>query len=115
MIAAKESVESTKPGVLREWRALIRRELAAQYVDYVMATGVLHYRSTPGNLGAEIALRDLDEDRSEIVVLSWWTDLDAIRAFAGDDIRRARYFPEDDRYLLTWPENVQHYRVAGRG
>jgi len=33
----------------------------------------------------------------------------AIKAFAGDDVERARYFPEDDRYLLTRPETVQHY------
>lgn len=31
---------------------------------------------------------------------------------AGD---RARYFPEDDRFLLTRPERVHHYRYRGSG
>ena len=35
--------------------------------------------------------------------------MDAIRGFAGDDVERAVYYPEDDRYLLTKPEKVQHY------
>jgi hypothetical protein len=95
--------------VLREWRAEIHRELKHEYIRYVLETGIAHYRATPGNLGATIATRDLDHVRSEIVTLSWWTDESAIKAFAGDDIGRARYFPEDDRFLLTRPDRVQHY------
>ncbi len=110
-----QSKDLNAVSILREWRAVIRRESAFQYVEYVEATGVAHYRAAPGNLGAEIAIRDLDEERSEIVVLSWWTDLDAIRTFAGEDVTLARYFPEDSQYLLTRPEHVQHYRSAGPG
>ena len=95
--------------ILREWRAEIRRPLRNAYMGYVVATGIAAYRRTPGNLGASVACRDLDAERSEIVTLSWWTDLEAIKAFAGADINRARYFADDDRYLLTRPETVQHY------
>ncbi len=95
--------------VLREWRAEIRRELKHEYVEYVRSTGIAEYRALPGNLGAVVATRDLDEERSEIVTLSWWTDNKAIQSFAGEDISIARYFPEDDRFLLTRPEGVLHY------
>jgi hypothetical protein len=98
--------------VLREWRAEIRRDLKNEYIDYVLRTGIAEYRATPGNLGAAVATRDIDQERSEIVTLSWWTDDKVIRAFAGEDISRARYFPEDDRYLLTRPEWVQHYEAG---
>ena len=84
--------------ILREWRAEIRRALCTEYVEYVEATGIAAYRASSGNLGATIATRDLDERRSEIVVLSWWTSRDAIREFAGDAIDVARYFPKDDAY-----------------
>lgn len=94
---------------MREWRAEIRRALKHDYVEYVTATGLAGYRRAEGNLGATIAVRDLDADRSEIVTLSWWTDEASIKAFAGENISRARYYPEDDRYLLTRPETVQHY------
>jgi heme-degrading monooxygenase HmoA len=95
--------------ILREWRAEIRRPKKAEYVEYVRATGIAGYRATPGNLGAIVAVRDLDADRSEIVTLSWWTSLDAIRAFAGDPVDQARYYPADSEYLLTRPSNVLHY------
>jgi len=98
--------------VLREWRAEIRRGLRDEYVRYVRATGIAAYRTTRGNLGAAIATRDLDAERAEIVVLSWWTDREAVVAFAGEEIERARYFPEDDAYLLTRPDVVRHYEIG---
>lgn len=101
--------------VLREWRAEIRRALKDEYVRYVQATGLAAYLGTPGNLAASVAVRDLDSERSEIVTLSWWSDTEAIRAFAGADYGRARYFPEDDRFLLTRPEHVHHYEATVPG
>lgn len=101
--------------VLREWRAEIRRDLKDEYVRYVTETGLASYLGTPGNLGASVAVRDLDAQRSEIVTLSWWADLDAIKAFAGAEIGRARYFPQDARFLLTRPEHVQHYEATVPG
>ncbi len=99
--------------ILREWRAEIRRAYKDEYVHYVMSTGMASYLHTPGNLGAIVATRDLDSERSEIVTLSWWSNRAAIAAFAGPEIERARYYPEDDRYLLSRPENVQHYESTG--
>jgi heme-degrading monooxygenase HmoA len=98
--------------ILREWRAEIRRPKKAAYVEYVRTTGIAGYRGTPGNLGVAVAVRDLGADRSEIVTLSWWTSLDAIRAFAGDPVDQARYYPADDEYLLTRPATVLHYESS---
>jgi hypothetical protein len=95
--------------ILREWRAEVRRALKDEYVAYVEATGIVGYRRTPGNLGAVVAVRDIDAERAEVVTLSWWKDEAAIKVFAGNDIGRARYYPEDDRFLLTRPPTVQHY------
>jgi heme-degrading monooxygenase HmoA len=99
--------------ILREWRAEIRRAERDAYVKHVQDTGITDYRATPGNLGAVVAVRDIDAERSEIVTLSWWASWDAIRAFAGDAPERARYYPFDDRYLLTRPETVNHYESHG--
>jgi hypothetical protein len=47
-----------------------------------------------------------------LVTLSWWTSLDAIRAFAGDPVDQARYYPADAEYLLTRPATVLHYESS---
>ena len=99
--------------ILRRWSARIRTADEADYVAYIAGTGLDDYRATPGNLGAQMLVRTLGDGESEVTTLSWWESLDAIAAFAGADIDRARYYPEDDRFLLTRPNTVEHHRVVG--
>ena len=96
--------------IARIWRGTVRADKAAEYVDYVVATGIRQYRSTPGNCGAWILRRPVGE-LTEIVTFSLWEDMDAVRAFAGDDPSRAVYYPEDDRFLVDRGETVEHYET----
>ena len=99
--------------ILREWRAEIRTRQSNEYVDYIRKTGLDDYRKTPGNLGAMIAVRQIDKERTEVITLSLWSSWEAIRAFAGDPVDQARYYPEDEQYLLTHPDKVKHYEAFG--
>ena len=93
------------------WRGLVPTDKATDYVDVVRRTGFDGYRATQGNVDAQLLTRDLGDGRTEIMTLSWWTDLDSIRAFAGEDIEIARYYPEDDDYLLDRDPTVKHLVV----
>jgi heme-degrading monooxygenase HmoA len=97
--------------IARIWRGWVRTEDRDAYAAYVEETGVAQYRETAGNRGAHILLRDLDDGRTEIVALSFWTSYDAIRGFAGEDVDTAVYYPEDDRYLVQREDTVTHYEV----
>jgi heme-degrading monooxygenase HmoA len=102
--------------IARIWKGWVRTEDRAAYVDYIERTGMAEYRSTPGNAGACMLARDLGDDRTEIITLSFWVSRDAIGAFAGEDIERAVFYPEDDRYLVDRETTVTHYEVvAGNG
>lgn len=92
------------------WRGWTATTDADEYVDYVLATGIGAYRSTPGNRGAWI-LRCDDRDRTEFVTLSFWESRDAVRAFAGDDIEQAVFYPQDDRFLIERELRVHHYEL----
>jgi hypothetical protein len=48
---------------------------------------------------------------THFVLTTLWDSLGAIRGFAGDDYTRARYYPEDDDYLLDREPFVLHYEV----
>jgi heme-degrading monooxygenase HmoA len=96
------------------WRGWVSTDRADEYVDYISRTGLVEYRRTPGNLGAEMWTRDLGDGRSEVTTLSWWESLDDIRGFAGDDIERAVFYPEDDEFLLDREITVSHHEVARR-
>jgi heme-degrading monooxygenase HmoA len=98
------------------WRGWVRTADREAYVDYIEGTGMTEYRATPGNQGAWMVARDLDDGRTEIVTLSFWTSRDAIRGFAGDDIERAVFYPEDERFLVDRETTVTHFDVvAGAG
>jgi heme-degrading monooxygenase HmoA len=98
--------------IARIWRGAVRPEEADEYVAYISQTGLEEYRSTFGNRGAWILTRRRG-DVTEVVTFSLWEDMDAVRAFAGDDPERAVYYPEDDRYLVERGPTVEHYDVGG--
>ncbi len=97
--------------IARIWRGWTKTTDTAAYADYVRTTGIAAYESTPGNLGAYLMVRT-EGDRSEIVTLSFWDDIEAIEAFAGEDIERAVSYPEDDRYLVDRDLTVTHFEVV---
>ena len=101
--------------IARMWRGWVRTEDRAAYLDYVEATGMAEYRRTPGNRGAHMLARDLDDGRTEIVTLSFWDSLDVVTGFAGDDVSRAVFYPEDDRYLVEREVTVTHFEVVEPG
>jgi hypothetical protein len=45
-------------------------------------------------------------------VISLWDSLDDVRAFAGEDVDTARYFPDDKRFLLEFTPKLKHFEVA---
>lgn len=96
--------------IARIWRGAVRTADADEYVAYIRDTGLVHYRSTPGNLGAWILHRS-SGDTTEILTFSLWEDMDAVTAFAGEDPSRAVYYPEDDRFLVERVSTVDHFEV----
>lgn len=94
----------------RTWRGWTRAEDADAYADYVAETGLAAYRSTAGNRGAWVLTRT-DGDRAEVLAVSLWDDLDAVRAFAGEDPERAVFYPEDDRFLIERERVAVHWTV----
>jgi heme-degrading monooxygenase HmoA len=98
--------------IARIWRGAVRREDRDDYADYIRDTGIAGYRATPGNRGAWLLRRDVGE-RTEFLTFTLWDSLNAVRAFAGDDVDAAVFYPEDDRYLVERDDIAAHYEVAG--
>ena len=98
--------------IARSWRGAVRADDAATYASYIQETGVEGYRMTPGNRGAW-ALWRVEGDRAEFVTVSFWETREAIEGFAGRDIEKAVFYPEDDRFLVERDLTAYHYEVAG--
>ncbi|HEY2442460.1 MAG TPA: hypothetical protein VGI31_04960 [Streptosporangiaceae bacterium] len=96
--------------IARIWRGVVRAENAAAYADYVKRTGFEEYKETAGNRGAWL-LQRVDGDRAELITMSLWESREAIVGFAGQDIDKAVYYPEDERFLIERDLTVRHYEV----
>ena len=97
--------------IARIWTGRVRAENKEVYVAYVRETGMAAHLSTEGNQGSMIMTR-LIGDTTEIKVLSLWDSYDSIRKFAGEDFETAVYYPEDEKYLLDFPEHSEHHEVG---
>src|SRR5512135_523450 len=100
--------------IARIWRGAVRTGDGADYIRYIEDTGIAEYKACAGNRGAWMLTRDLGDGRTEIVTLSFWVDREAIKEFAGDDIDKAVFYPDDDRYLIERDETVTHYEISPR-
>ncbi len=100
--------------IARIWQGVTRAEDVDRYTAYVEETGLAGYRRSAGNRGAWILTR-VSGDRAEFVTFSLWDSREAIEAFAGHDIDKAVFYPEDDQYLIERDLTVRHYEVASAG
>ncbi len=96
--------------IARTWHGAVPADKADAYHRYLLRTGVPDLEGTPGNRGVYV-LRRTDGGRAHFLMMSLWESLDAIRAFAGDDVERARYYPEDPEFLEELEPSVTHYEV----
>jgi heme-degrading monooxygenase HmoA len=97
--------------IARTWRGATKAEDADAYLDYLHQTGFAEYRKTPGNRGV-LGLRRIVNDRAEFFLVSLWESEESIRQFAGDEIEKAVFYPEDEQFLVDRDLHVSHYEVV---
>ncbi len=96
--------------IARTWHGRVPASRADAYHEYLLRTGLSDYAATPGNRGVYV-LRRVEGDVAHFLLLTLWESWEAIRRFAGHELERARYYPEDDDFLLEREPFVTHYEV----
>lgn len=96
--------------IARTWHGVVPASKADEYVDYLNKTGIPEYRQTPGNKGV-FMLRRIEADKAHFLLLTLWESEEAIKRFAGPDMEKAKYYPEDEQFLLELEPSVTHYEV----
>jgi heme-degrading monooxygenase HmoA len=96
----------------RIWHGKTKASQAEAYRDFLIARAMPDYQSITGNLGVHI-LRRIEGDEAHFITLTFWEGAEAIKAFAGEDFEKAKYYPEDKEFLLEFEPKVTHYEVVG--
>jgi heme-degrading monooxygenase HmoA len=97
--------------IARVWRGRTRAADVASYRAHLEGKVLPVLRDIAGYEGAKLLTRT-DGGDIEILVVTWWTSLDAARAFAGVDVEHAVVDPEARPLLSAWDDRVRHYDVA---
>jgi len=94
--------------ISRHWRGLAHKVHADAYVDHLRTETFPSIRALPGFQDASILRRDVPEG-VEFLVVTRWTSLEAIRAFAGDDPEVAVVPDKVQAMMLDYDRTVRHY------
>lgn len=97
--------------IQRMWHGRALRTKADAYETFLVRRAIPDYRSVAGNIDVAILRRD-DGEVTHFLTVTHWQSEDAIREFAGEDLLKAKYYPEDREFLLEFEPEVQHYQVA---
>jgi len=100
--------------IARMWHGRVPAGKTEDYRRYLDETGLPDYRATPGNRGVTV-LERVDGNVTHFLLVSYWDSMESIRAFAGDDVELARYYPKDSEFLLELEPRVMHYEVRSGG
>jgi heme-degrading monooxygenase HmoA len=96
--------------IARIWHGITAASKSDEYLEYLNQTGIPDYQATEGNQGVYV-LRRIEGDEAHFLILTLWRSKDAISKFAGSDMEKARYYPEDKKYLRELERTVTHYEV----
>ena len=98
--------------IVRMWHGKVSTSKAEAYRDFINKRAIPDYQSVDGNISVHILERK-EDDITHFITLTFWKDLDSIKAFAGEDVETAKYYPEDKDFLLEFEPKVVHYEVVG--
>jgi len=98
--------------IVRMWHGRVPMSKAQAYRQFLNRRAIPDYQSVAGNLSIHVLERS-EGDITHFITLTFWKDMDAIKAFAGDDAELAKYYPEDRDFLLEFEPKVVHYEVVG--
>jgi heme-degrading monooxygenase HmoA len=97
--------------IVRAWRGRASPTNPSGYAEHFRKSVAPQLRAIAGFRGASL-LKEERPGEIEFLVLTRWDSMDAIRAFAGDDVGRAVVEPGAVAALVGYDERVSHYELV---
>jgi heme-degrading monooxygenase HmoA len=97
--------------IARIWRGWAPLATADDYQRHYRAEVTEHLRAVSGFRGARLLRQDQGQE-TLFTSITFFTSLDAVRGFAGDDYEQAVVEDTARQALSRWDEQVSHHEVA---
>jgi heme-degrading monooxygenase HmoA len=98
--------------ISRHWHAIAKRDRAADYVRHLQTETFPAIGKIPGFVSASIQRRD-GARGVELIVITNWESMEAIRKFAGIDPEIAVVPSVVQAMMVDFEGRVRHYEVVG--
>ena len=98
--------------IVRMWHGRVNTNKAQAYREFLNQRAIPDYQSVAGNISVHVLERQ-EGDVTHFITMTFWTDMDSIKGFAGNDPEVAKYYLEDKDFLLEFEPTVVHYEVVG--
>jgi heme-degrading monooxygenase HmoA len=80
------------------------------YSAFLKRVAIPDYEKIQGFMGL-VFLRNQDSHHAHFKLITYWDSIQSIKDFAGSDYKKAKYYPEDNIFLLYFEEEAEHYEV----
>ena len=96
--------------IVRTWHGQTRLSDGDEYEGFMKERAAPDYGSVAGLENLFFTRRN-EGDVSHFLLVTVWDSIDSVKKFAGENPEVAKYYPEDDGYLLEKEEYSQNYQV----
>ena len=96
--------------IARIWHGKTTAANFAAYTALLEKLAIPDYTKTTGFKGLTF-LRNIQNNEAHFTLITYWENMEVIKNFAGNDFEKAKYYPEDNDFLLEFEKKVQHHEV----
>ena len=96
--------------IVRMWHGRVETSKADKYAEFMKERAAPDYSSVRG-LKKLMFLRSAEADVTHFLLITHWDSMEAVKKFAGEHPEKAKYYPEDDDFLLEKEETTALYEM----
>lgn len=92
------------------WHGRVPASKANEYAEFMKERAAPDYGSVDG-LQKTLFLRKDEIDVTHFLLVTYWDSMESVKQFAGNPPEKAKYYPEDDQFLIEKEETSALYEV----
>ena len=96
--------------IMRLWHGEVSIEKADEYEKFMVERAAPDYSSVNGLLNLSFQ-RQNEKSKAHFLLISIWDSLASMKKFAGENPELAKYYPEDDDFLLKKEKYSSVYNI----
>ncbi len=96
--------------IMRLWHGEVAIEKADEYEKFMIDRAAPDYGSIEGLVKIYFQRKN-EKTKAHFLLVTIWDSIESVKKFAGDNPEIAKYYSEDDDYLLEKEEHVSMYEI----